>query len=104
MALEQSGVLQAGSPDGDVEVTAAWLDEVGLAGPAYLLLHGLRPLSFVGGQGLLFLQPMLPLGTWRAAAERLAGLIEDRSRLDILLETLEARLSDNKDKQRKEGA
>lgn len=103
MALEQSRVLQAGSQDQDVETTAAWLDEVGLTGPAYLLLHGLRPLSFVGGQGLLFLQPMLPLGTWRAAAERLAGMFEDRSRLDVLLGALEARLSGSKDKRRKEG-
>lgn len=100
MALEQSSPPHADGPAQDIETTATWLEEVGLAGPAYLLLHGLRPISFVGGQGLLFLQPMLPFGTWREAAERLAGLIEDRSRLDILLETLEARLHG---KQRKEG-
>jgi len=101
VALEQSMPLHADGPDQDIETTATWLEEVGLAGPAYLLLHGLRPLSFVGGQGLLFLQPMLPFGTWREAAERLAGLIEDRSRLNTLLETLEARLDG---KRRKEDA
>lgn len=98
MALEQGPPLRA---DEDIAAAVAWLDEVGLAGPAYLLLHGLRPLSFVGGQGLLFLEPLLPFATWRAAAERLAGLIEDRSRLDSFLETLETRLAG---KRRKEDA
>ncbi len=78
--------------DRDVEDTATWLQEVGLAGPAYLVLYGMRPLSFVGGQSLLFLQPLLPVGKWRLAAGRFAELLGDRSRLDALLESLEARL------------
>jgi hypothetical protein len=77
----------------DIESTVTWLDDVGLAGPAYVVLHGLRPLSFVGGQGLLFLQPLLPLGKWRSSAERLAGILADRPRLDSLLTALEGRLA-----------
>ncbi len=83
---------QTAHDDAEVESLASWLQEAGLNGPAYLLLQGLRPLSFVGGQGLLFLQPLLPFERWRAASGRLAGVLEDRSRLEALLRTLEARL------------
>ena len=78
--------------DAEVESSATWLQEAGLAGPAFLLLQGLRPLSFVGGQGLLLVQPLLPVERWRSTAGQLADILEDRSRLDALLATLETRL------------
>ena len=90
--------------DHDVESTAAWLQEIGLAGPAYLLLCGLRPLSFIGGQSLLFLEPLLPYGRWRAAAERIAGVLDDRRRVEALLASLEARLRGPRDAPSKENA
>jgi hypothetical protein len=95
---------QTARSDHDVESTAAWLHEVGLAGPAYLLLSGLRPLSFVGGQGLLFLEPLLPFSKWRTAAERIAGVLDDRSRVEALLASLEARLRGSRDAPNKENA
>lgn len=76
----------------DVEAAAARLVETGWAGPTYLLLQSLRPLSFLGGQGLLFLQPFLPFARARSAVSRLAELLSDRSRLEALLSALEARL------------
>ncbi len=76
----------------DVEAAAARLDETGWAAPAYLLLQSLRPLSFVGGQGLLFLQPFLPFARARSAIDKLAALLSDRSRLEALLAALETRL------------
>ncbi len=76
----------------DVEAAAARLDETGWAGPAYLLLQSLRPLSFLGGQGLLFLQPFLPFAQARSAIGSLAELLSDRSRLEALLAALETRL------------
>jgi hypothetical protein len=78
--------------DPEVEAAVAWLLQVGLAGPAYLLLQAVRPISFVGGQGLLFLQPLLPFGSWRRAVGGFAELLSDRSRLDTLLSSLETRL------------
>lgn len=78
--------------DPEAEATVTWLLRAGLAGPAYLLLQTVRPVSFIGGQGLLFLQPLLPFGTWRRAVGGFAGLLSDRSRLDALLLSLEARL------------
>ncbi len=88
--------------DKDTQSFAAWLHKVGLAGPAYLLLQGLRPVSFLGGQGMLFLQPFLPVEKWRSAAGRFAGILDDRSRLDNLLALLEARLRSQRDVQEKE--
>ena len=88
----------------DIESTVTWLEDAGLAGPAYLLLHGLRPLSFVSGQGLLFLQPLLPFGKWRSSAERLAQFLEDRPRLDSLLTALEGRLGRPRGARDKENA
>ena len=101
--MGQSAVLRE-SQDPEVEAAVTWLDEAGLAAPAYLLLHGLRPLSFVGGQGLLFVQPMLPFGKWRLAAERWAALLEDRCRLERLLQALEACLSSPRSNERQERA
>lgn len=69
-----------------------WLQEAGLAGPAYLLFAGLRPLSFVGSQGLLFLQPLLPRAQWRSRAGNLSEILGDHSRLEMLLAALDARL------------
>ncbi len=83
---------RAAHNDAEIESVASWLQEVGLIGPAFLLLHGLRPLAFVGGQGLLFLQPFLPLERWRYSVGRLAGILEDRSRLETLLAALEMQL------------
>jgi|YNPNPStandDraft_1061719.scaffolds.fasta_scaffold06816_4 hypothetical protein len=84
--------LRARNEGLDVEEAVARLEESGWAGPVYLLLQSLRPLSFLGGQGLLFLQPFLPFARTRSAVGRLAELLSDRSRLEALLETLEARM------------
>ncbi|MGB9724429.1 MAG: hypothetical protein ACPL7G_11120 [Chloroflexia bacterium] len=83
---------QSGTEGLDVEVMAARLEEIGWAGPAYLLLQSLRPLSFLGGQGLLFLQPFLPFARARSVVGRLAELLSDRSRLEALLAALETHL------------
>lgn len=85
----QESTLQS---DSEVEAAVTFLQQAGLAGPAYLLLRGFRPVASLGGHGLLFLQPMLPLERWRRGAERFAGLLTDGSRLDALLTSLEERL------------
>jgi hypothetical protein len=88
----------------DVESLADWLQEAGLTGPAYLLFAGLRPLAFVGGQGLLFVQPLLPRARWRSRAGTLADILGDRSRLEMLLTALDARLRGQDGRQGKENA
>lgn len=98
MPLHAQGEMK----DLDIEAAVARLDETGWAGPAYLLLQSLRPLSFLGGQGLLFLQPFLPFAQARSAIGRLAELLSDRSRLEALLAALETRLR-SKETQGQEG-
>jgi len=90
--------------DREAEASAAWLDDAGLAGPAYLFLQGLRPLAYVGGQSLLFLQPLFPLGRWRERAGLLAGILGDRSRFEAFLSSLERRLRGRRRAQGKESS
>ncbi len=82
----------------------AWLEQAGLAGPAYLLLQTLRPVSFLLGQGALFVQPLLPLNRWRRTAGRLAALLNDRAHVEAFLTVLEAHLHDQGRSQRKEAS
>jgi hypothetical protein len=90
--------------DVDAEATADWLLAAGLAGPAYLLFQGLRPVSFLVGQGLLFLYPLLPMDRWRRTAGRFSQLFSDRSQLDRVLFSLESRLRDHENTPNKENA
>ena len=70
----------------------AWLEKTGLAGPAHILLQTLLPATFLLGQGVLFLQPLLPLQRWRWAAGRLSALLSDRAKVEAFLSALEAHL------------
>jgi hypothetical protein len=88
--LEHAGILDENSVN--IDALANWLQEAGLVGPAYLLFAGLRPLSFVGSQGLLLLQPLLPQARWRSRAGALAEVLQDRTQFDMLLAALDARL------------
>jgi len=90
--------------DAEAEAAAVWLQDAGLAGPAYLFLHGLHPLAYLGGQSLLFLQPLLPPGRWRQKAGSLVGILGDRSRLESLLASLETHLRSHRRTQGKENA
>ncbi|MBN1933210.1 MAG: hypothetical protein JW934_01025 [Anaerolineae bacterium] len=75
---------------------AQWIRERGLESPAILFLQANKPLAPIGGQALLFLQPVLGavgamLG-W-ANGERVwtdyAALLENPACIDRLLELLE---------------
>jgi hypothetical protein len=90
--------------DSEAEAVLTWLEDVGLAGPAYLLLQGIRPATFFVGQGLLFVQPLLPVAGWRRGIGRFADLLSDRSRVEGFLTSLEARLRRRGGKQGKENA
>lgn len=61
----------------------------GLVGPAIFLLELAKPFSFVAGQGLLLLQPLVALlGDDQALAD-LADLLDDRANIERLLAHLE---------------
>jgi len=71
------------------DALASSIGQRGLTAPAVLLLELLKPLSFVCSQALLMIDPLVsPLaGGW---GRRWAWLLEDRQRIDGLIETLAA--------------
>ena len=60
-----------------------------LATPAIVFLEANKPLSFVGSQALLLLQPMLDLFMMHELTTDLAALFADRDRLETLITRLE---------------
>jgi hypothetical protein len=59
--------------------------------PAVLLLEIARPFSFIASQGLLLCQPLLGFFCDEARIAEYAELLADRSNLDRLLASLEAK-------------
>lgn len=83
----------------------AWLAERRLETPAILFLESVRPLSFVGAQGLYFLEPFARAIFDVTEYQRLARLLERRENLEVLVRAVEdaADAREARDK-RKEGA
>lgn len=76
------------SPD-TLHAVAAYLRGKGLGTPALMLLQIARPLSFLGSQGLLLIQPLLPVQRWQAGIGQTARALEDEAawtRLEKLLQ------------------
>jgi hypothetical protein len=61
----------------------------GLVTPAIAFLEVNKPLSFVGSQALLMLQPITDLFVTRELSTDLSRLLADRDRLELLLARLE---------------
>jgi hypothetical protein len=66
------------------QLFAGW----GLVAPAIAFLEANKPLSFVGSQALLMLQPMADLFVARELTTELAGLLANRDRLELLINRL----------------
>jgi hypothetical protein len=62
----------------------------GLVTPAVLWLEGLRPLSYLGSQALWFCEPLLQALVPSLSLGRLAGILEERSHLERLIQHIEA--------------
>ena len=77
------------SRDPLVERTAQLIIRWGLATPAITFLEANKPLSFVGSQALLMLQPITDLFVARELSTDLVTLLADRDRLEMLLTSLE---------------
>jgi len=69
---------------------ANWVVDRGLETPAILFLESVRPLSFVGAQGLVFLGPFAHALFSTLDYDRLARLLEDRANLERLVRVIEA--------------
>ena len=79
-------------PDREIAALEHAADRIraaGLGPLALLLLESLRPLLFVGAQGLHFLKPFLGLFLDESRLERRIALLEDRRRVARFLDRLE---------------
>ncbi|MBV9786759.1 MAG: hypothetical protein JOZ51_01185 [Chloroflexi bacterium] len=77
------------TPPDALPTIAAYLRRHGLATPALMLLQIARPLSFLGSQSLLLIQPILPVHRWQAGIGQTARALEDEAawtRLEKLLQ------------------
>ena len=77
------------SQDVLVEQLARRLRRWGLTTPAIAFLEANKPLSFVGSQVLLMLQPVTDLFVAHELTGDLAALLADRNRLEALIAHLE---------------
>lgn len=60
-----------------------------LAAPALLFIESAKPLSFLGNQMLLFLEPLVKSFVKGKTYDRFAKLLERRENVDLLLERIE---------------
>ncbi len=72
-----------------VERLAHLVGRWGLATPAIFFLEANKPLSFIGSQALLLLQPMTDLFMAPDLTADLVALFADRGRLETLISRLE---------------
>ena len=71
-----------------IESLADAVAKRGLSAPVILLLELLKPLGFLGSQALLSIEPLLGTSL-RSGSRRFARLLEDRRRVERLLDALE---------------
>ena len=60
-----------------------------MAAPAVLFLESLQPMSFLGSQVMLFLQPIVASFFSRGEYERLAQILERRESIGLFIERIE---------------
>ncbi|MBN1994907.1 MAG: hypothetical protein JW953_19590 [Anaerolineae bacterium] len=68
---------------------ATRITNLGLAGPAVLLLEANKPLAFLGSQLLLVAQPTLNLFLARDFTQNVVDLLADSEQLEQLIDRLE---------------
>jgi hypothetical protein len=70
---------------------AAKITDLGLTGPAILLLEANKPLTFVGSQLLLVAQPTLDMFLKPDITQNMADLLADSAQVEQLIMTLEGK-------------
>ncbi|KPJ51755.1 hypothetical protein AMJ39_09355 [candidate division TA06 bacterium DG_24] len=68
---------------------ARMIVERGLVTPAIFLLESMKPLSFIGSQVLVFLEPMVKSVFTVKEYDEYTRLLEDRSNVERLLQRIE---------------
>lgn len=88
-ALEKGRPARTPEDDKLLDRIAAGVVRFGMTVPAIFLLESSKPLSFVGGQFLHFLSPMVHSLVDASEMDRLAHLLERRDTLEELLVRIE---------------
>jgi hypothetical protein len=73
-----------------IDAVAKRVVRMGLAVPAVFFLESTKPLSFVGSQVLVFLQPFVEAFLTIRNYQRFAALMEDRENIERLIQRVEA--------------
>ena len=76
-----------------IEKVSNKISELGLTGPAVVLLEAHKPLAFVSSQLLLMAQPTLDLFFPRNHIRNLADLMADSAQVEALIVSLERKTS-----------
>jgi hypothetical protein len=77
------------NPNNFVQNVADKITDLGLAGPAILLLEANKPLAFLGSQLLLVAQPTLNIFVSPHLTQQTINLLTDSEQLEQLIQTLE---------------
>jgi len=77
------------NPDNFVQKVADKITDLGLAGPAVLLLEANKPLAFLGSQLLLVAQPTLNIFVSPHLTQQTINLLTDSAQLEQLIQALE---------------
>ncbi len=85
------GLTPAEADEKLLDAVAERVVRMGLAVPAIFLLESTKPLSFVGSQALVFLEPFVKSIFNLASYDRFVALLEDRKNIDTLLRKIEDR-------------
>jgi hypothetical protein len=86
--------LASGRRDQLIEALAQRIEAMGLATPAIVMLEAHKPLSFIGSQAILILQPLLSFAVNPAVSNEIADLLAERSNVELLIRRLESREND----------
>jgi len=73
-----------------------------LSVPAIMFLESVKPLSFIGSQALIFLQPMVQAFLNRKEYDEFAVMMEDRENVELLLQEIEKQENEWQAKERAE--
>lgn len=77
-----------------IDRLAGRIAELRLETPAILALETSRPLTLVAGQAMIFLEPIVQSLFRLTDYRRIAGLVERRECLSLLVERIEARAAE----------
>lgn len=72
-----------------IDAVAARVVRMGLAVPAIFFLESTKPLSYIGSQVLVFLEPFVKSVLTVASYDRFVALLEDRKNIEKLLRRIE---------------